>query len=130
MKKLFAIFILALLTACATPSRQDSVTSYELDFKTVYQASLSALKDRNFTIKNMDWNAGEIDAYLRYEDNKEQKEIRTTVALEQNGQTVKVRMKNTKGDNSAYISASVLNETENAFFVALNKELAGHGGKK
>ncbi len=130
MKKILSIFILALLTACATPSKQDSVASFELDFKTVYQASLSALKDRNFTIKNMDFNSGEIDAYLRYEERNEKKEIRTTVALEQNAQVVKVRMKNTKGENSASISASDLNATENAFFVALNKELAGRGGKK
>jgi hypothetical protein len=69
------------LTACATPSQQDSVASFELDFKTVYQASLSALKDRNFTIKHRDFNSGEIDAYLRYEERDEKKEIRTTVAL-------------------------------------------------
>lgn len=130
MKKIVSIFVFALLTACATSSKQDSVASYEVDFKTVYQASLSALKDRNFTIKNMDFNSGEIDAYLRYEEDKEQKEIRTTVALEQNAKTVKVRMKNTKGEGSAPISTSALNATENAFFVALNKELLGSGGKK
>jgi len=42
---------------------------------------LSVLKDRNFTIKNRDFNSGAIDAYLRYEEKNEKKEIRTTVAL-------------------------------------------------
>lgn len=123
MKKFISLALLSLLTACATPAKNDSITAFEADFKTVFNASMSALKDRKFTIKNFDWNSGEIDAYLKYQDRDIQKEIRTTVALEQHGKTVKVRMTNSKAENSGSISASELNATENAFFDALNKEL-------
>jgi hypothetical protein len=119
MKNIFLIPLFFLLVACATPSKNESVSEFDSDFKKVFQASMSVLKDKKFTIKNFDWNSGEIDAYLRYQD----KEIRSTVALEQRGKIVKVRMINSKAENSANISASELNATENSFFESLNKEL-------
>ena len=123
MKKLFSLLLLSLLTACATPAKNESISSFDADFKTVFNASMSALKDRKFTIKNFDWNSGEIDAYLKYQEKDIQKEIRTTVALEQQGKSVKVRMINKQAENSGNISTSDLNATENAFFDALNNAL-------
>ena len=123
MKRLLSLLALTLLTACATSAKNESISSFDADFKTVFNASMSALKDRKFTIKNFDWNSGEIDAYLKYQEKDLQKEIRTTVALEQQGKSVKVRMINKQAENSANISNSDLNATENAFFDALNKQL-------
>ena len=123
MKKLLAALLMLLLTACAAPKPELS-SAYEADFKTVFQASLSALKDHKFTIKNMDFNSGEIDAYLRYQDGDRQKEIRTTVALEQSGKSVKVRMHNAKAEDSAFISSGELSATEAKFFNSLNKALS------
>ena len=123
MKRLLSLLALTLLTACATSAKNESISSFDADFKTVFNASMSALKDRKFTIKNFDWNSGEIDAYLKYQEKDLQKEIRTTVALEQQGKSVKVRMINKQAENSANISNSDLNSTENAFFDALNKQL-------
>lgn len=123
MKRLLSLLALTLLTACATSAKNESISSFDADFKTVFNASMSALKDRKFTIKNFDWNSGEIDAYLKYQEKDLQKEIRTTVALEQQGKSVKVRMINKQAENSANISNSDLNASENAFFDALNKQL-------
>jgi hypothetical protein len=81
------------------------------------------IDSNQFTIKNFDWNSGEIDAYLKYQEKDIQKEIRTTVALEQQGKSVKVRMINKQAENSGNISNSDLNATENAFFDSLNKQL-------
>jgi hypothetical protein len=122
MKKVFAIFVLLFCAACTT-SKQNSVTEYEVDFKTAYQAALSSLKDRQFIVKNMDWNSGEIDAYRKYKDGDLQKEIITTVSLEQRGTRVKVRMLNAASSSSAPIRSSELNAIENAFFAKLNQEL-------
>ncbi len=119
MKNILLLPLFVLLFACTTTSKNESVTEFDSDFKKVFQASMSVLKDKKFTIKNFDWNSGEIDAYLRYQD----KEIRSTVALEQRGKIVKVRMTNSKGENSSNISTSELNATENSFFESLNKEL-------
>jgi outer membrane biogenesis lipoprotein LolB len=123
MKRLLSLLALTLLTACATSAKNESISSFDADFKTVFNASMSALKDRKFTIKNFDWNSGEIDAYIKYQEKDVQKEIRTTVALEQQGKSVKVRMINKQAENSGNISNSDLNATENAFFDALNKQL-------
>jgi len=123
MKRLLSLLVLSLVTACTTPAKNESISSFDADFKTVFNASMSALKDRKFTIKNYDWNSGEIDAYLKYQEKDIQKEIRTTVALEQQGNSVKVRMINKQAENSGNISVSDLNATENAFFDALNKAL-------
>ena len=123
MKRLLSLLALTLLTACATPAKNESISSFEADFKTVFNASMSALKDRKFNIKNFDWNSGEIDAYLKYQEKDIQKEISTTVALEQQGKSVKVRMINKQAENSGNISTSDLNATENAFFDSLNKAL-------
>jgi hypothetical protein len=123
MKRLLSLLALSLVTACTTPAKNESISSFDADFKTVFNASMSALKDRKFTIKNYDWNSGEIDAYLKYQEKDIQKEIRTTVALEQQGNSVKVRMINKQAENSGNISVSDLNATENAFFDSLNKAL-------
>jgi len=122
MKKILAILVLFLSTACTT-SKQNAVIEYEADFKIAYQAALSSLKDRQFVVKNMDWNSGEIDAYRKYKDGDLQKEITTTVSLEQRGTRVKVRMLNAASGSSAPIRSSELNAEENAFFAKLNQEL-------
>ena len=122
MKKIFFLILFSLLTACATSSKNESSSSFDADFQTVFKSAMSTLKDQKFTIKNFDWNSGEIDAYKKYQDKDIHKELITTVAIEQQGKIIKVRMINKQGENSGKISNSDLNAAENAFFDALNKQ--------
>lgn len=127
MKKFLATLSLLALAACSTIPKAAQLNNYEADFKTVFQAALSSLKEQRFTVKNYDWNSGEIDAYLRFEVGSQKKEVLTTIFLEQNGAKTKVLMKNLKSENSAPVTSAEYKDLESGFFESLNRTLKQEG---
>lgn len=73
MKIIISTLLLAITLGCSSSTRQVQNNLYDKEFGTVFQASLSALKDRKFTIKSYDWNSGEIDGYKKYREGEKKK---------------------------------------------------------
>ena len=121
IKKLIFAMLFFLCAACSSPPKKSQLSVYESDFKTSFQAALSALKDRRFVIKSYDWNSGEIDAYLIYENGTQKKEVNATVSVEQSGSKVKIRMVTRKSEKSPSISDSDLSTIEKGFFQTLDE---------
>jgi hypothetical protein len=129
MKAIFNMFLALAMFGCATNGGQGPDNLYSQDFKTVFQASLSSLKDRDFTIKAYDWNSGEIDAYRQYKDDEKLKVMVATVSLEDMSGKVKVRINLKARDDSAPIPKSEFRSAETGFFVALKRSLPNQPSK-
>ncbi len=123
MKKILSILILVASLGCTSTSRHESANVYGSDYKTVFQASLSTLKDLNFTIRTFDWNSGEIDAYRQYKEGNNLKIVLATVALEDLGGKVKVRITLKQGVDSAPVSKSEFISNESEFLSLLRRSI-------
>jgi hypothetical protein len=123
MKIIISALLLAITLGCSTSARQTQNKIYDKEFRTVFQASLSALKDRRFTIKSYDWNSGEIDSYKKSKEGEKNKEVRATVSLEQINQKTKVRINVQQSEESTLIAQSEIELIEREFFVSLDNAI-------
>jgi hypothetical protein len=121
MKLIFSTLLLAICLGCSGSGQKVQNNLYEKDFKTVFQASLSSLKDRKFTIKSYDWNSGEIDGYRKYQEGEKRKEVGATVSLEQVEKQVKVRIRLQQSEGSAPVPKSELESMEREFYLSLDE---------
>jgi len=106
-----AIFFLG----CSSPNQHKITRIYEEDYKTVFQSSLSALKDCKFTTKSYDWNSGEIDGY-KLADIPKKNKIYANISIEQIQSKIKVRIRLTSEESSALSSRPEFRAIENQFF--------------
>ena len=118
-----ATVLLVLILGCTSPKKQQGFNFYEQDFKTVFQVSLSALKDSKFTIKSYDWNSGEIEGYKTLDVHGKRKTISSTVSVEQINSKVKVRLSLAGKVNSEPIPQSEFKSIESQFFQSLDNAI-------
>jgi hypothetical protein len=111
-----AIFVLG----CSSPIQNRTTHSYGGDYRTVFQASLSALKDCKFTIKSYDWNSGEIEGYKTFGVREKQKPINATISIEQVNSAVKVRISLTHEEKLTSVSQFEFISVERQFFQLLD----------